>query len=262
MARSFMSTSTIQPDLIIALSQDRVSLNMSEDISKGRLSWQTSFKVESIFLEDQISHALDQALLENPALMDSFPCVEIIVLDRPHFCVSSHYAQQGKLGEIASRYLRMRVGDTLTTDASENDSLICYSLPTETMMMLKEYYANLDCHHLNSVLWNYFSTHQARPEKDKIRLYLTLMRDTLILLAEKNNKLIFSKNFLIKEQGDLYYYSIACSRMLRTDENWSVELKDESGSLEWPGDSILRIEKRLSLPSLPVLMSQYKVCGS
>jgi Protein of unknown function (DUF3822) len=262
MSRSLMSTATIQPDLIIALSQDRVSLNMSEDTSKGRLSWRSSFKVDSIFFEEQISHALDQALFENPALMDSFSCVEVIVLDRPNFCLSRHYADQGKLGEIASRYLRMRVGDTLTADASENDAVICYSLPTETLMMLKEYYSNLDCHHLNSVLWNNFSTLQERPEKNNIRLYLTLMRDTLILLAEKNNKLIFSKNFLIKEQGDLYYYSIACSRMLKANENWVVEVQDEHGTFEWPGDSILKIEKRLSLPSLHVLMSQYKVCGS
>ncbi|MEP6795634.1 MAG: DUF3822 family protein [Saprospiraceae bacterium] len=262
MSRSLMSTATIQPDLIIALSQDRVSLNMSENTSKGRSSWHTSFKIDSIFLVEQISHALDQALFENPALMDPFPYVEIIVLDRPHFCVSRHYADQGKLGEIASRYLRMRVGDTLSTDASENDAVICYSLPTETLIMLKEYYSNLDCHHLNSVLWNNFSTQQARPEKDKVRMYLTLMGDMLILMAEKNTKLIFSKTFLIKEQGDLYYYSIACNRMLRTDENWSVELKDEPGTFELPGDSILKIEKRLSLPSLPVLMSQYKVCGS
>lgn len=257
-----MSTATIQPDLIIALSQDRVSLNMSEDISTGRSGWQTSFKVDSIFLEEQISHSLDLALLENPALMDSFPCVEVIVLDRPNFCLSRHYADQGKLGEIASRYLRMRVGDTLTADASENEVVICYSLPTETLMMLKEYYSNLDCHHLNSILWNNFSTLQARSEKNTIRLYLTLMRDTLILLAEKNNKLIFSKNFLIKQQGDLYYYSIACSRMLRTNENWLVELENEPGTFEWPGNSILKIGKRLSLPSLHVLMSQYKVCGS
>ncbi|MGB4847632.1 MAG: DUF3822 family protein [Saprospiraceae bacterium] len=257
-----MSTATIQPELIIALSQDRVSLNIPENNSTGRSGWQTSFKVDNIFLEEQISQALDQALVENPALMDSFSCVEIIVLDRPNFCVSRHYADQGKLGEIASRYLRMRVGDSLTADTSENDSVICYSLPTGTLMMLKEYYSNLDCHHLNSVLWNNFSTLHDRPEKDKIRLYLTLMRDTLILLAEKNNKLIFSKNFLIKAQGDLYYYSIACSRMLKTNENWFVELKDEPGTFEWPGDSILKIEKQLSLPSLHVLMSQFKLCGS
>ncbi len=55
MSRLIMSTATIQPDLIITLSQDRVSLSMSEVNSKGRLSWQTAFKVDSIFLEEQIS---------------------------------------------------------------------------------------------------------------------------------------------------------------------------------------------------------------
>ncbi len=257
-----MLTATIQPDLIIALSQNRVSLNMSEDVSTGRPGWQTSFRVDSIFFEDQISQSLDLALLEHPQLMDSFSCVEIIVLDRPNFCVSRHYAAQGKLAEIASRYLSMRAGDTLTTDPSENDAVICYSLPTETLAMLKEYYSNLDCHHLTSILWHHFSKQNSQPEKGKIRLYLTLLSDTLILLAEKNNKLIFSKNFQIREQGDLYYYSIACSRMLKTDENWAVTLEDHLGLFELPGDSILKIDKRLSLPSLHALRSQYKPCGS
>ncbi|MGB3078396.1 MAG: DUF3822 family protein, partial [Saprospiraceae bacterium] len=153
-----MSTAAIQPELIIVLSQNRVSLNMSEDVSKGRPGWQASFNVDSIFFEEQISQSLDQALLEHPTLMDSFSCVEIIVLDRPNFSVSRHYADQGILGEIASRYLRMRAGDSLSTDSSENDAVICYSLPTQTLAMLKEYYSNLGCHHLATILWHNFST--------------------------------------------------------------------------------------------------------
>ncbi|HZV71797.1 MAG TPA: DUF3822 family protein [Saprospiraceae bacterium] len=257
-----MSTTTIQPDLIISLSQDRVRLSLSENSSLGRSGWQASFKVDSLFLEDQISRSLDSALLENPTLMEEFSCVEIIILDRPNICVSKHYADQGKLGEIASRYLRLRTGDSLATDPSENDALICYTVPTETLTMLKEYYADIGCHHFSTLLWNHFLTQLARPSHDETRLYLTLTGDLLIILAEKNNKLIFSKNFEIKEIGDLYYYSIACSRMLNASENWLVMIEEEEEKYEMPGDSILKIEKRLRLPSLDVLMVQYKVCVS
>ena len=257
-----MSTATIQPDLIIALSQDSVRLSLSENSSLGRPGWQASFKVDSLFLEDQISRSLDSAMLENPALMEEFSCVEMIILDRPNICISRHYEDQGKIGEIVSRYLRLRTGDSLATDLSENDALICYPVPKETLSMIKEYYADIGCHHFSTLLWNHFLTQQSRPSHDATRLYLTIAGDLLIMLAEKNNKLIFSKNFIIKEKGDLYYYSIACSRMLKATENWLVMSENEVEKYEMPGDSILKIEKRLQLPSLDILMVQYKVCVS
>ncbi len=257
-----MSTTAIQPDLIISLSQDRVRLNLLENPESGRPGWQTSFDVDSIFLEEQISQSLDQALLENPSLIDQFPFVEIVVLDRPNICVSRQYVESGKLGEIAARHLRLRVGDTLTTDSSENDAVICYSLPTETLVMLKEYYANIGCSHLSSILWHTLSSQLSHPEKDVTRLYFTLMGDILVLLGEKNKKLIFSKNFSIKDQADLFYYSIACSRMLKAGEHWFVTIQDEEIKFDMPGDSILKIDEHMLLPSLHVLMSKNKVCES
>ncbi|MEO6131078.1 MAG: DUF3822 family protein [Saprospiraceae bacterium] len=257
-----MPTLSSQPDLIISLSQDRVKVNLSGNTETGRAAWQTSFKVDSIFLEEQIASSLDSALLENPSLMDQFQCVEVVVLDRPNICLPQHYLDSGILGDIAAKYFRLRAGDTLTTDPSENEAVICYTLPTKTMTMLKEYYANINCHHLTTVLWSNFSSQQIHPEKDSTRLYIILASETLILLGEKNKKLNFSKTFNIRDEADLVYYSIACSRMLKAKENWFVTIADEKGKFVMPDDSLFRIDHQLSLPSLQMLMSQYKVCES
>ena len=257
-----MSTSAIQPDLIISLSRDRVRLNISEDAESGRPAWQTSFDVDHIFLQEQISMSLDKALLENPSLFDQFPCVEIVVLDRPNICVSRKFLENGKLGEIASRHLRLRAGDTLTTDLSALDTVFCYSLPTETLQMLKEYYSNINCNHLSSIIWHALVSKEPMTRQDTTRLYFTLAGDTLVLLAERNKKLIFSKNFTIRDKGDFLYYSIACSRMLKANEHWFVTTQDEGVKYDIPPDHFLKINKQLSLPSLRVLMAQYNVCES
>jgi hypothetical protein len=128
--------------------------------------------------------------------------------------------------------------------------------------MLKEYYANISCNHLASILWHALSLHHPRPENGVTRLYFTIIDDTLILLGEKNNKLIFSKNFTIRDQSDLLYYSIACSRMLKAEENWLVSIGNEKVYYEMPGDSLLKLNRHLKLSSLQVLMSEFNVCES
>src|SRR5689334_17112500 len=140
-----MSSSAAKPDLIISLSRDKVRLNLIENPASGRSAWQTTFEVENIFLEEQIAQSLDSILLQHPPLIEHFPCVGIVVLDRPNIYLSRKYLGNGDLGEIASRHLRLRVGDTLNTDSTENDTVFCYSLPTNTLLMLKEYYANISC---------------------------------------------------------------------------------------------------------------------
>ncbi|MEP6647901.1 MAG: DUF3822 family protein [Saprospiraceae bacterium] len=257
-----MPTIANQPDLIISLSQNRVGLLLLENPEAGISEWHTSFKVDNIFLEDQIAHFIDLALLENPALMEYFTCVEIVVLDRPNFFISKRLPDSGTLGEVASKYLRLRKGDSLNTDEAVNDKVNCYTLPTETIGMFKEYYSNIGCHHLTSILWNNFSAQQSKPGQDITRLYYTIQDDSLIVLGEKNEELIYSKTFLIRDQADLFYYTIACSRMLKSQQHWLVILPGGNGKFEMPGDSILKIDGRLTLPSMQIMLSQYKVCAS
>ncbi len=254
-----MSSAASQPDLIITLSRDKVSLSLTAN-NEGRLNLNKSFGVDGIFMEDQIAQSLDQILMDNPVLIDQFPCVEIILIDRPNITMPSMYAGNEKLAEIASRHLRLRAGDTLTTDAAGDKAVLCYTMPTDTLRMLREYYANITVTHLSSVLWQPIS-HQQNVTDKNITCF-KFIYNTLIVLASEKGKLTFSKNFPIKDEADLFYYAMACSRMLKSREQWLITIENEDNELEMPRDSILRIDQHLSLPSLHVLMSQYKPCES
>ena len=255
-----MSSAAGQPDLIIALSRDKVSLNLSANSAQGRNNLIRSFEVDDIFLEEQISQSLDQVLTENPVLIDQFPCVEIILIDRPNITMPATYTDTQKMAEIASRYLRLRKGDTLTSDATGEKSILCYTIPTDTLQMLREYYANTGVTHLSSVVWQALSSRQNN--LDTTRTYFTIIYNTLIVLASENGKLTFSKNFTIRDEADLIYYAIACSRMLKSKEQWFITIENEEPAFEMPGDSVIKIDQQLSLPSLHVLMAQYKPCES
>ncbi len=256
-----MSASAHQPELIISLSSDKVTLDLSGQLEQGRSHWKTSFEVDGIFLEEQISLSLDQVLAENPILLDQFSCVEIVLLDRPNISVPRHYVESARLAEIASRHLRLRLGDTLTTDSTGTDAVFCYTMPTYTLQMLREYYANSGLTHLSSILWHVLCGMQNGASHQSITYY-TLLHDTLIVLAAQNNKLIFSKNFKVRHEADLFYYSIACSRMLRSEAHWHISIENEESPYEMPGESILKMNQILSLPTLHVLMAQYKKCES
>ena len=255
-----MLSTANQPDLIISLSRDRVTLELSALPDIGRSYWKTSFDVESIFLKDQISHSIDKVLFDNPVLLDHFNCVEIIVLDRPNVTIPFRYLENGGAVDIASRYLRPRTGDTLNADTLNNDSVFCYTMPTETLKMLKEYYANINVTHLCSVLWKAISAHENFLQEAVT--YYTTIGNTLNVLASKNDKLLFSKNFNIQEEEDLVYYVIACSRMLQSNEHWLVTIENKESIFKIPDDTFLKIDNHLSLPSLHTLLAQYKPCGS
>jgi hypothetical protein len=48
--------------------------------------------------------------------------------------------------------------------------------------------------------------------------------------------------------------------MIKANEHWLVNIEDETSKFEMPGDSVLKIDEKILIPSLQVLMSQYKVC--
>lgn len=256
-----MSIITNPPDLIISLSRDKVTLELSENQGRGIGHLKTSFEVEEIFHAEHISRSLDRLLSENPILIDQFSTVDIIVVDRPHISVPRHFAQNVELAVVASRHLRVRAGDTLTTDQTIQDAVLCYTIPTVTLEMLREYYVNSTVTHLASIIWQAISVQQILQDKSNVTYY-ALVHNTLIVLASKKGKLIFSKIFTIQNEADLIYYSIACSRMLQSDGHWLVTIENDGSSFEMPGDSLLKIEHNLSLPSLHDLMVQYKLCAS
>src|SRR4030095_11307196 len=116
--------------------------------------------------------------------------------------------------------------------------IICYTVPTGTLTMLKEYYANAGCCHLSSVLWHALSTNHQLPEKNATRLYYTILDNLLVLTGQEQNKLVFSKIVTLQDQADLFYYMIACSRLLKADEHWVVNIRNEEAAFDLPGDSI------------------------
>jgi len=256
-----MSSTANLPDLIISLSRDKVFLNLSALPEQGRDPLKTSFEVDGLFLEEQISAAFDQLLLANPVLIDHFPCVEIILIDRPNVNIPLHYIENAEAAEIASNYLRLRIGDSLSTDPASSDSVLCYTMPSDTMQMFKEYYVNCRLTHISSILLQALKGYENEIEKQSITFF-TVVNDILIVLATRNGKLIFSKNFNIRTEADLFYYAIACSRMLKSESHWMISIENEETSYDMPGESILKIDQRISFPSLHVLISRYKQCES
>jgi hypothetical protein len=248
-------------DLIISLSHDKVTLNLIELPEKHRSQVKATFGVDSIFLEEQMAKSMDQVLTDHPSLIDQFSCVDIIVMDRPNVNIPRFYTQNATAAEIASRYLRVRKGDTLATDDSGHDSVFCYTMPIGTLQMLKEYYSNVRLTHLSSLVWNTLSGYQQNLQNETLTYYIVL-ENILVVLASKNGKLIFSKNVRISDEADLFYYTIACGRMLKSTLHWLVSIENEDFSYEMPGESILKIDQHLMLPALHILMAQYKECVS
>lgn len=257
-----MSNLVNPPELIISLSRDKVGIHLSEKPQSGRVGWKSSFPLVGGFMEDQISNALDTALYLNPSLMDQFRDVAVVVVDRPNVCVPQFYAEGDKLPEIASRYLRVRSGDTLSSDFTSGDIVIAYCMPAGTITLIREYYSNSDQVHLTSVLWNAINQLAAPANDLNSRLFYFVTGNSLIIIGETGGKLTFSKSFYIRDHGDVAYYSIACARMLKPKENWLLTLKDEEVSFDMPGETYFKLHHRLELPDLHTLIATHRSCGS
>jgi len=257
-----MSTQTNPPELIISLSRDKVRLQLMEDPTSGRAPWESVFPVYNTFLEDQVAHALDTAMMQNPSLMELFQNVEVLVIDRPNICIPEYYKNNGMLQGIAGRYLRLRAGDTLTTDHTSGDTVIAYTLPTDTINVLREYYATVGQVHLTSVLWSAINLQDNAVSKESAGLFFYLSGNTLLVLGETAGKLTFSKNFYIQDQSDLAYYAVACSRLLKLKENWLVVIGDEAPPFDMPRVPDFAIDRQLKLPALHTLIASHRSCES
>ncbi|MBP7239137.1 MAG: DUF3822 family protein [Saprospiraceae bacterium] len=257
-----MPAQTNPPELIISLSRDKVRLQLMEEPTTGRASWESEFPVYNTFLEDHVSLALDTALQQNPSLVEHFDHVEILLIDRPNICIPQYYKHNGMLQGIAGKYLRLRAGDTLTTDSTSDDTVIAYTLPTDTINVLREYYANIGQVHLTSVLWTAITLQENTVSKDSTGLFFCLSGNTLLVLGETAGKLAFSKSFYIQDQSDLAYYAVACSRLLRMKLNWLVLVGDESPLFEMPRVPNFAIDRQLKLPALHSLIASHRSCAS
>jgi hypothetical protein len=257
-----MSDPVSPPELIISLSIDKVGVHLLEQPEVGRMAWKSVFPVQGVFLEDQISHALDSALTLNPSLLDHFNDVAVVVIDRPNVCVPRFYASKDKLPDIASKYLKVRAGDTLASDPASGDIVIAYCMPTGTINMLREYYSNAGHMHLTSVLWNAIQHYVSPTDTGISRLFFFTTANTLIILGENIGKLSFSRSFLIQDEGDLAYYAIACSRMLKPKETWLLTLKEDVALYDMTGLPYFTFHHQRELPDLHTLIARHRSCES
>lgn len=255
-----VTAAALQPELIISLSHDKVNVHLLAFPHKRLNAWKTSFPISGDFVSDQVSRALDLALAENPDLLDHFPCVYLIVMDRPNLQMPAYLRDNGKLAEVASRHLRMRMGDSLTTDSTSESSLICYSLPRETLVVLKEYYRSIDSIHIVSLLWKAIQDSGKELSSNKLSMFSALIGNMFFVLAGRDHKLIFSKHFVIREQADVEYFSIACKRLLKPEKIYWITIRDEFSSFAEPKDHYIRFDEHLSFPTLADLLAKYKPC--
>ena len=211
------------------------------------------------FQPGQVCEALDAALIEQPALVDHFSHVEIILLDRPNFLAAKHYLHDGKIRSIASRYLRKRAGDALHADISKGQSVFCYTYPAGIFQVISEYYANIHCSHFSSVIWHALSDKAA--DHKKVMFYL-LSDDAMTVMQVKDNQLVFNKQFRLRAYEDAVYYLMACKRMLQPDMINHVTIETDRARFGAIDESVIRADHQIHLPSIEVLFTQYKACVS
>jgi len=250
------------PELIISLSQDKVNVHLMAYPHKRLNAWKSSFPISGAFVSDQVSKALDLAMAENPDLIDHFPCVYLVLMDRPNLQMPAYLSENGKLAEVAARHLRVRAGDSLSIDETSENNLICYSLPKETLSVLQEYYRSIGSIHIVSLLWKAILDSMKDTSVQSSSVYATLIGNVLFVLGNRNGKLIFSKHFAIRDQSDVEYYTIACKRLLKPEKLFWVTIRDEFSSYSEPKDHFIRFDEHLAFPSLADLLARYKPCVS
>ena len=256
-----MSSSAVPSNLIISLSNDKVTLDLSGLPDAGIVQWRTAFEVDGLFEEDKISHSIDELMISRPELLEPFRAVDVLMIDRPHINIPSQYTQPSKLSAIAARHLRARAGDALNLDHTGKGACICYTVPHATIQMLKEYFANITVMHFTSVLWNHLSTYHTSEDRQHV-VYIHLFEDRLLVIGAKGNRLHFTKTFAIHDAADIVYYTVSCRNMLKAEKYIQLHMADEVNAFEMPGHTVLKIDEHMTLPALPNLLAAYRQCVS
>lgn len=257
-----MSHPVYPPELIIALSRNRVSVQVMVEPSADRPAWKNSYQVQGLFSESQLCAALDAALDQHPALFDKFREVAVLLLDRPNVTIPQFYSDQGQWDEIARKYISVKAGDALVAETAAGEVSIAYSLPTNTRKALEEYYAGAGYVHVTTVVWNAISQHLESFAGNTTRLFFCIIENSLLILSATGPKLTFSNLFYVQDQDDVTYYVIACSRMIRAQENWWLTIRNEYAGFDRPGHTYFNLDHHLELPDLQTLIARYRSCVS
>ncbi len=246
------------PDLIISLSHDNVRLQLLDNANTGIDPWDANYPIEALFSEEELSQVFDTALNANPALIDQFNQVEVVVVDSPNLCLPEHYGADDTWSAIAGRYLRNRKGDKLISDAIADDSLLAYNLPLGAINLIHEYYANAGQQHLISILWSAIHDHVKDLPDTGLRLFYALKGKTLIVLGASAGKLVFTKIYFVPEKEDVHYYTIACHKLMQPVDSWLVTLEGEVNSFKLEDVPDFRFQHTLTLPDTATLVARHR----
>ncbi|HJW28023.1 MAG TPA: DUF3822 family protein [Saprospiraceae bacterium] len=257
-----MTNPTRQPELIITLSRDQVDIHLLANADKGWPEWQASSRIRGIFLAEDIAHLLDQAMAQNPALLEDFPCVHLIILDQPNLYMPAYLFSEGKMAKIASRHLRVRAGDTLVAEPAAEFGMICYSMPSATLDLLNEYYHAIERVHLVPLLCTSILSEMADQSREENMTFFAQVGKVLLVLSKEKDKLVFSKLFPIRDHADIEYFTLACDRLLHADKKCWVTLSDEGAAYQPASVLNVVMDQQLRLPSLPNLLAQHRPCAS
>ncbi len=251
------------PELIIALSRDKVRLQLLADKDAGREDWSAIYPIEALFMEDQLSLAFDHALNTNPSLMDHFDRVEVVLVDRPNLCLPKRYAENDQWPEIAERYLRYRNGDALIADAvPSSNAILAYQVPIRTINLIHEYYAKADHLHLTTVVWSAIDDHIKKLPSVGLRLFYLVTGDSLIILGESGGHMTFTKTYFVSDSKDLHYYILACNKLMQPVENWAVTVDNEPNDFMVNELPDFTFDQTLPLAELRTLIARHRACAS
>ncbi len=251
------------PDLIIALSHSQVELRME---GRTEIALSPSLSVHGMLYglwnTDHLIQVLDTTLTERPALLEPFDDVAILFIDRPHIFVPAPRGATFDLDALAGKYLRSRAGDLLTADAIAGDMVNAYAVPRDLIRVIQEYYSNAMHVHLSSVIWSALRDHDLFKNHPSSRVFFLQWGNHLMVLREENGRLIFSRIYPVTDQGDLFYYTLACHRLLCPLECWHITVKGDAVPFEMPHTPYITLDHHLELSPLALLVAHYRSCVS
>ena len=256
-----MPATAAQTDLIIALSRDKLVIDLPAGGGTSMSGWRNEYPIGNLFLSERVAMSMDKALTQQPDLFGQFSSVEIVVLDRPGLPLPKNLLRQFSLTDLCEKYLSLRAGDILRSDAMSEDILICYTFPSETLQVLSEYYANIKMTHFASIIWQAINSSSSTDSKDS-NTYFVVFQNLLMVISSTEGKISFLRSFRVQTQSDLYYFMIACGRMLQSKSHWLITIEDDPAKFEMPGSSFLKIDNQVSLPNIHTLAAQYQQCAS
>ncbi len=257
-----MTQSEQPPDLIISLSHHAVGLQLSGHAEKGRTAWSAHYPIEVLFQEDQLAGVLDQALTENPVLMDTMEQVDVLFVDFPHLYIPPSHTDDTQWRQLANRYLRHRDGDQWVQDPLKDDSMMTYPVPAVMVNLISEYFANPGHMHLSSVLWTAITQNLSPEQNEGNRLYYFLLGKTLLILGASGDQLTFTRACYAPEKEDLRYYCIAYDRLIQPVESMQVTVADLPVGYKLDALSGVRVKSSISLPEIQTLIAGYRSCAS